>query len=132
MEDRPVVSITFDQQVKVRIHFSVDANGTIAPAYYVLDDKKNLILGAGPRQAGHSLLECVAGDRYIATYITSLPLQDGNYSIQVQLNRPVVPDQAAEFLDVIDDALIFNVLRREDGRVWTKVLLPNTFEAVKV
>ena len=132
MEDRPVVSIGFGQQVKVRIYFNVDANGTIAPAYYVLDDKKNLILGAGPRQAGHSLLECVAGDRYIATYITSLPLQDGNYSIQVQLNRPVVPDQAAEFLDVIDDALIFNVLRREDGRVWTKVLLPNTFEAVKV
>lgn len=132
MEDHPIVSVEFNQQVKVRIHFSVDCESTIAPAYYISDDKRNLILGSGPRQAGHDLLNCFPGQRYVVTYVTALPLQEGNYSIQIQLNKPIIQDQTAEFLDVIDDAIVFNVLRREEGRVWTKVLLPNTFEVVEV
>ncbi len=132
MEDQPVVSAKFNQQVKIRIHFNVDSDITIGPSYYILDDKRNLILGAGPRQIGHDLLNCFLGRHYIVTFITSLPLQEGNYSIQIQLNKSIVLDQTAEFLDVIDDAIIFNVLRREEGRVWSKVLLPNLFEFVEV
>lgn len=131
MEDRPVLSAEFNQQVKVRIYFSVYGEATIAPAYYISDDKKNLIVGSGPRQAGNTLLNCYPERRYIATYVTALPLQEGNYSIQIQLNKPIVQDQTSEFLDIIDDAIIFNVLRREEGRVWSKVLLPNTFEAIE-
>lgn len=131
MEDQPIFAANFNQQVKLRIHFTVDNELTLGPAYYILDDKKNLILGAGPRQVGHSLLECIPGHRYIVTYETALPLQDGDYSVQVQLNKSIIPDQAAEFIDVIDDAIVFNVLRREEGRVWAKVLLPNALEVVE-
>ena len=131
MDGEPIISAQFNQEVKIRIHFTVDSETTIGPAYYILDDKRNLILGAGPRQAGHALLNCFPGRRYIATYATALPLQEGNYSIQTQLNKSIILDQSAEFLDVIDDAIIFNVLRRQEGRVWTKVLLPNAYEAIE-
>lgn len=132
MDEQPVSLLEFNQKVKVRIHFSVDRPMTLAPAYYILDDKKNLILGAGPRQAGQELPDCHPGRHYIATYVTEVPLQEGNYSIQVQLNEPVVRDQTAKFLDVIDDAIVFRVSQRGEGRVWTKVLLPNTFELAEL
>ena len=97
-----------------------------------MDDKKNLILGAGPRQLGNDLLSALPDHKYLVTYVTNLPLKEGNYSIQVQLARAVVLDESAEFLDVIDDAIVFNVQRRNSGRVWTQVMLPNTFEVVEV
>ena len=132
MDDQSVNVVEFNQKVKVRIHFSVDRPMTLAPAYYILDDKKILILGAGPRQAGQELPYCIPGRNYVATYTTEVPLQEGNYSIQVQLNEPVVRDQHATFLDVLDDAIVFHVSQRLDGRVWTKVLLPNAFELAEL
>ena len=132
MDEQPINLVEFNQKVKVRIHFSVDRPMTLAPAYYILDDKKNLILGAGPRQAGQELPDSHPGRNYVATYVTQVPLQEGNYSIQVQLNEPVVRDQTAKFLDVIDDAIVFRVSQRVAGRVWTKVLLPNTFELAEL
>ena len=59
------------------------------------------------------------------TYTTLLPLQEGNYSIQLQLTRPVIPDETAVFLDVINDAIMFQVQRRSAGRIWTKVYVEN-------
>lgn len=132
MDDQSVNVVEFNQKVKVRIHFSVDRPMTLAPAYYILDDKKILILGAGPRQAGQELPYCIPGRNYVATYTTELPLQEGNYCIQIQLNEPVVRDQNAIFLDVLDDAIVFHVSQRLDGRVWTKVLLPNAFELAEL
>jgi lipopolysaccharide transport system ATP-binding protein len=130
MDERPVVSVEFDQKVKIRIHFTVGKGITLSANYYILDDKKNLILGAGLRTVGRPLLECKLGSRHVVTYTTCLPLQEGNYSIQFQLSRPIIPDQTAEFLDVIDDAIVFNVQRKITGRIWTKVFLPNSVEVV--
>jgi lipopolysaccharide transport system ATP-binding protein len=132
MDDNSLVTIDFDQQVKIRIHFIVQIESIISPIYYILDEKKNLILGSSPRQAGYPLFTCSNDGQYIVTYTTALPLHEGNYSIQVQLNKPVIPDETAEFIDVIDDAVVFNVQRRENGRLWSKVQLPNTFEIIQV
>ncbi|MFZ5491981.1 MAG: ABC transporter ATP-binding protein [Pseudomonadota bacterium] len=124
----PVVAVDFNQRVNVRIHFEVRQETELSVNYYIQDDKKNLIAGAGLRTIGSPFIRCYAGSRHVATYVTSLPLQEGNYSIQVQLTKPVVPDETAEFLDVIDNAVVFNMARRPVGRVWTKVYLENAFE----
>ena len=55
----------------------------------------------------------MAGDRFIVTYKTHIPLQEGIYSIQFQLTEPVILDETAKFLDVIDDAIVFRVNRSE-------------------
>ncbi|MDN6856450.1 ABC transporter ATP-binding protein [Pseudomonas sp. CAN2814] len=130
IDDEPVLSIEFNQSVKVRFRFRVTEEMTLAPSYYILDDKKNLIAGAGPRQLDMALPVCKPNTEYVATYLTELPLHEGNYSIQIQLNRPIILDETAEFLDVIDDAILFNVQRRRNGRIWTKTLLPNRLEIV--
>ncbi len=68
------------------------------------------------------------GGRYVVTYKTRLPLQEGNYSVQLQITTPVVLDHTAIFLDVIDDALVFKMSRREGARIWTKVYVKNEVE----
>jgi len=123
-----LIEAEFDQEVLLKIYFISYSNKTIAPAYYVLDDKKNLILGASPRQLGVPLIEAMDKERFVVTYRTRIPLQEGTYSIQFQLTEPLVVEETAKFLDVIDDAIVFKVGRRSQGRIWTKVFISNTIE----
>jgi lipopolysaccharide transport system ATP-binding protein len=118
----------FDQSVLIKIYFECPPDNNISPNYYILDDKKNLIIGAGPKTLGLQLITPANKRRNIVTYRTRLPLQEGIYSIQLQLTKTIVPDETAEFLDVIDDAIVFRVARRPGGRIWAKVFLPNSME----
>lgn len=129
--DQPLTSLEFNQQVKIRIYFNVEKEFELSANYYIQDDKKNSILGAGFRTIGHSLLSCQAGSRYIVTYSTKLPLQEGNYSVHLELTSPFLIDQTAEFIDVIDDALVFNMQRRKDGRIWAKAFVDNEVEILE-
>jgi lipopolysaccharide transport system ATP-binding protein len=128
IDENPLQWVEFNQKVKIRLYFVSFDDLEISPNYYVMDEKKNYILGSGPRQAGHSLVHASAGTRFIVTYITNLPLREGNYSLQLQLTTPVVINEAAEFLDVIDDAIVFSMKRREPARIWTTVYLQNSYE----
>lgn len=128
LADQPIVSAEFNQKVKIRIYFDLQEEADISVNYYIQDDKKNQILGAGFRTVGGKLLHCLPDSRHVVTYITNLPLQEGNYSIELQLARPVVQDQTAEFLDVIDNAIVFSVQRKTNGRLWAKVYLDNVVE----
>lgn len=131
-DDKPIDFVEFNQEVRIRIYFKSYSNLYISPNYYILDDKKNLILGAGPRILGKPLINAKKNTRYVVTYTTTLPLQEGIYSIQLQLTSPVILDETAEFLDVIDDAIVFNVARKRDGRVWAKVFLPNSYGCTEI
>lgn len=127
-DGKNIVEAEFNQDVWLRIYFLSKLETSISPNYYIMDDKKNLILGVGPNQLGLPFLTCSPGSKYILTYQTKVPLHEGNYSIQVQLNKPIKVNETAEFLDVIDDAVVFKVARRASGRIWSKVFLPVTME----
>jgi lipopolysaccharide transport system ATP-binding protein len=127
-----LVYVDFDQVVQIKIYFISHLNTAISPIYYIVDDKKILILGTGPRQIGAPLLEARDGDRFVVTYKTRIPLREGIYSIQFQLTEPVALDETAKFLDVIDNAIVFRVNRRQRGRIWAKVFIPNTIEIKSV
>jgi len=130
--DQPVVAAEFDQQVKIKIYFSVEIEADISVNYYIQDDKKNPILGAGLRAVGQPLLHCHPKSRYLATYITTVPLQEGNYSIHLEITKPLVIDQSAEFLDVVDNAIVFSLQRRAQGRVWAKAYIKNHLEIERI
>ena len=128
----PITQVEFNQQVKIRIFFKPFKDLTLSVNYYVLDEKKILLLGAGMRLLGHRLLNVRSGEKYIVEYITKLPLMEGHYSLQAQLTEPVVLDETAEFLDVIDNAVVFRVERRKEARLWTKCYTDNTVEIIKI
>lgn len=127
----PLSEADFDQMVTLKIYLESYSDVQISVNYYILDEKKNYILGAGLRLVNGKLLSVGKSKRYIVTYKTKLPLQDGVYSIQLQITSPLVIDSTADFVDVIDNAVVFKVNRRHEARVWSKVFIDNELE-VKV
>jgi len=124
----PISEVGFDQSVFVRVYFETSIEDEVSCNYYILDDKKNLILGAGLRLVDQPFMRVRNGGRYVVTYKTQLPLQEGNYSVQLQITSPIVLGQTAKFLDVIDNALVFKMSRREGTRIWTKAYVKNDVE----
>ena len=57
----------------------------------------------------------------MVSYRLKLPLEEGNYSVMAQLSQAIIPDQSAEFIDVVDNAVVFSVNQRTNGRLWAKV-----------
>jgi lipopolysaccharide transport system ATP-binding protein len=114
----------------ITIYFESSIDGEIGCNYYVLDDKRNLILGAGLNllDLEKSLIEVTSGCKYRVTFKTRLPLHEGNHSIQLQIVKPTGRDDSAIFLDVIDDALIFKMSRRMGARIWAKAYIENDVE----
>ncbi len=127
-----LLDVNFDQEVIINIYFISHSNAVISANYYIMDDKKNLILGTGLRQLNIPYIKAMAGDRFVVTYKTHIPLREGVYSIQFQLTEPVILDETAKFLDVIDDGIVFRVNRSEISRIWAKVFIPNTVEVKSV
>lgn len=125
---RPINEVRFNQAVLVRVYFETSIAIEVSCNYYILDDKKNLILGAGLRLVDRPLILVKNGGRYVVTYKTRLPIQEGNYSVQLQISTPVALDYTARFLDVIDDALVFKMSCREGARIWTKAYVENEVE----
>ncbi len=124
----PTNEVRFNQSIFIRIYFETSTEADVSCNYYVLDDKKNLILGAGLRLVDQPLMRVKNGGRYIVTYKTRLPLHEGNYSVQLQISTPAVLDNTAIFRDVIDNALAFKMSRREGARIWTKAYVRNEVE----
>ena len=127
-----ILEAKFNQNVRIRIYIECSIEALLGVCYYIMDDKKNLILGAGPRQLDLPYIEVNAGSRYVVTYKTTLPLLEGSYSIQIQLNRPLLEGVTAEYMDVIDDAIVFRMSRKEPVRIWTKVYIDNEMAIVRI
>lgn len=123
MDDEPISSVEFDQSIKIQIYFEAYQQQTLTVIFNVRDDKKNQITGSNLLLAGHSLLEVHPGDSFKVEYMLRLPLHEGTYSIQTALNEPIIIDQTADFVDYVEDAVVFAMARREKYRVFSKVYL---------
>lgn len=87
------------------------------------DDKKINLTGCDFFQAGNELLHTECGGLYLVEYDLSLPLQEGNYSLRAQVTSSGIHGETAEFLDVIDNAVVFQMARWETAKVWSKIHL---------
>jgi len=123
MNDEPINSVEFNQKVKARVFFEAYAEKSISVNLNILDDKKINIMGCNFFHVDQPLLAIKPTEKYWVEYVFPLPLQEGNYSLEVQLTTPLILNQTAEFLDVIKDAVVFQVHRWEKARVWSKALL---------
>lgn len=126
--NEPVAVVDFNQEVKVRIYFESFSKKNISVNIYICDDKKNNIAGCGFRHVDQPCLKTQAGGKYMAEYAFRLPLQEGHYSLRAQVTAPVILNETAEFLDVVENAVVFRVKRWEKARVWSKVHLFSEFK----
>jgi lipopolysaccharide transport system ATP-binding protein len=114
----------FDEEVSIVVCFESHRTADLISSYYILDGKRNSIVGC------EKDLRVNDGGRYTITYKTRLPLREGNYSLQIELSEPIVYDESAEYLDVIDDAVVFQMARKPRERIWAEIYLPNSVDVV--
>jgi lipopolysaccharide transport system ATP-binding protein len=113
--------VDFNQKVSVKVYFEAFAEKTVSVNFSVFDEKKNNIIGCGFVHADQSYLVTKEGGQYLAEFSLKLPLQEGNYSVRINISSPIVENESAEFVDFVSDAVVFKVGRWEKSRVWSKV-----------
>ena len=91
--------------------------------FNIFDDKKINLVASGFAQVGLGLLNVTPGSRHRIEYGLRLPLQEGVYSIRVHVTSPLVEGCTADFLDVLDDVVVFRVEKWDVATVWSKVYL---------
>ena len=119
--DEPVSLVQFNQKVKIRVFLEAFSEKTFAVNVSVLDEKKNNITGCGFQHVDQPNLMARSGDKFIVEYVFQLPLQEGNYSLRVNVSIPIIQDETAEFIDLVNDALVFQISRWGKARVWSQV-----------
>jgi len=116
-----ITFVEFDQDVKVKVYFEAYAEKSVSVNFSVFDDKKNNIIGCGFPHVDQPYLMTRDGAKYMAEYSLKLPLQEGVYSLRINISSAIVENESAEFVDLVSDALVFRVGRWNKSRVWSKV-----------
>jgi lipopolysaccharide transport system ATP-binding protein len=117
--------VTFNQKVRIVIYMQSECEEEVSVNFSILDDKKINIVGCGFKQAGHEFIKTNFGNRYRFEYRLQLPLKDGLYSIRAIVSKPIIVGLHADFLDVINDAVVFEVDRYHLFKIWSKVFIPS-------
>jgi len=115
--------VEFNQLVKIRIYVELNTKKNISINFHIRDKNKINIAGSSFTHVNQPLISTDSEAKYIAEYVLKLPLQEGEYSIRVQITSPVAKELSADFLDVIEDALIFKVAKWTSSPLWCKVHL---------
>lgn len=123
MADESIQLVEFNQEVKIRIYIESFSEDRISVGFHIRDDKKINLVGAGFSQVELEPLNVISGNKYVIDYLLCMPFQEGNYSIRTQISSPVIIGESAEFLDVVEDAIVFQVGRRAVSRIWSKMYL---------
>jgi lipopolysaccharide transport system ATP-binding protein len=123
MSDEEIHAVDFNQEVRIRIHVESSSRQRISVNFNIRDEKKISLTGCGFRHVEQEPLTTSVGGKYVVDYTLRLPLQEGSYSLLIELTSPLVRGETAEFLDVIEDAVVFQVKRWTHSRVWSKVHL---------
>lgn len=119
-----VIEAGFNQEVIIKIYLeSYIESDNITVAFILFDDKKIEITSSNFQLNEKNLLRVFKGEKYLVEYALKLPLQMNVYSIQVVIANIIVKDLDIIYIDVVPDAYIFKMARREDATLWSKVYL---------
>jgi ABC-type polysaccharide/polyol phosphate transport system ATPase subunit len=116
-----IVEVKFNQKIKIRIHLESYSDIFAAVNFQIFDDKKINITAGGFKQQSEELLHLLNMDKYIVDYELKLPLQQGNYSVQVNISSFLEDSDMPIFVDGIPDACVFRVGERPNFPIWSKV-----------
>jgi len=124
----PIQMVAFNQTVCIRIYVESQSDRDISINFQIRDDKNINIVGCGFAQVGQETIRTTAGQRYFAGYTLRLPLQEGSYSVRAQISEPIIVGKTADFVDVVEDAVVFRMERWGQSPIWSKVHLFPLFQ----
>ncbi|MFZ1548017.1 MAG: ABC transporter ATP-binding protein [Candidatus Nitrotoga sp.] len=133
MNNEPIqLLVEFNQEVKIRIHVESSSEQSISVNFNIRDDRKVNLTGCGFTQVEQEFLTTEIGGQYLVEYTLRLPLQEGSYSLRTQITSPILRGETAEFVDVIEDAVVFLMERWKNSSIWSKVHLFPSFKLQRI
>lgn len=118
-------SFAFDQKIRIRIHIELQEDLEFNCGYHIRDEMNLTLLSSGSFLETESVLSGKAGDRIIVELTTALPLRHGRYSVLAVISTKYIMNRAAQFVDWVENASVFEVLPRSPQVLWAPVYLPN-------
>lgn len=128
---KEVIQASFNQEVivKIWIRFNVDSEAAIG--YHIRDSQNTEIMGSGIVLAGYPFLKGRSGDEYLIQFKTKLPLMAGAYNVFLVITRKSDDGASFVFLDMVENATVFEMDERKPLRIWDKVYIPNEVEIIR-
>ncbi len=117
--------VDFNQSVRLRIHLRLNQDLEFNCGYHIRDEFNLTLLSSGSFIETNTVLRGRAGDRVIIELSTLLPLRHGRYSILVLISTNYIMNKTAQFVDWVEDAVVFEVLPRTPQILWAPVYLKN-------
>ncbi len=127
MNNNFLEEVDFNQKVVVRIHILFKQQQELTIVYQIRDEKLIPVLESYSLLEDEKLLYGRPGERYVADFMTKLPLTDGNYNIIARLSNPIIPNQRAYFVDAVENAYVFKMNQRLPYKTWARVYIENDF-----
>lgn len=115
--------VDFDEEVIIRTYVSSEVCNQISLAFHICDSKKQEITSSNFNLCNQPYINTKPGSLHLVDYRLKLPLQDGVYSVKVNLTAKRTDSDVDEMLDVISDAVVFKVAQRDEAKIWSKVYL---------
>lgn len=132
LNETPICAVNFNQDVIIRIYIKFKTDTQLVVGYYIRDDRNLELVGSNTRLEGRGLIDGKSDERYIIDFKVKAALVDGDYNILIILSKPVVPNRSALFVDLIENAVVFQVMERQKVKLWSKVYLENEVNVIKV
>ena len=122
---QPTTEIKFDQKVTIRLHLRLNQDLDFAAGYHIRDRFNLSLLSSGTFMERMSMLQGRGGDCIIIDFTLSLPLRHGHYTITALISTNYIVNKAAQTVDQMENAVVFQVLPREPQILWAPVYLRN-------
>lgn len=113
----------FNEKIKIRLYVKSYSDISISVDANIHDAKKIIITQCGLFQAKNKFLKVNFGEIYMVEYTLNIPFEEGLYTLQSYISTAIEEGVSGIVIDVIDDAISFEVQRRSEGRFWSKVYL---------
>lgn len=124
-QGRPLSEIAFGQAFFVRFHMRFVRMSDVIVSCFVRDDKNLIISGSTTALEGLGAIHGEPGERKIVEFATTAMLGEGLHNILAVLSTPIIGDGKSHFVDHVENAAVFQILRRHPVRLWSKAYVPH-------
>jgi len=129
---QPLTHVEFDEVIKIRLCLECYMVARFSVNYMIRDSRNMNLLGSNFRIEGVDFIQANPGDKYVVEYETRVPVTEGDYNLLVEITDPIILNHSAKFIDILENALVFQVIQRPEARLWSKVYVTNTVNINKI
>ena len=122
---------SFNQEAHLKILIQFHSDIKAGVGYHIRDSQNTELIGSDRFTHNYPLVEGKVGDKFLVEFITKLPLMAGAYNITLVVSRKSDDGTSVVFMDLIEDAAVFEIEERKEGKVWNKVIIPNQVKITK-